>query len=432
MSLPTTTITGKVYTPKGVVATGGSIRCTLTHSAIVNDESSSSSEVVAGFMTFGIQATGDVETGMKLVPNDAMTPAGTCYRAFFTVLTPVAYAWEELWYVASTPDPVEVGDIARINVAPGLSIPAPFAGMNAYFGDGSDGDYSVPGGGLVLSRDWYYRDLTVPVGTTVSTNGYRLFVSGTLTVAGLIYWVPINGGNASGAIGGGTTPNLTAANLGAGTGGRGGGNGSTSGDGSAGVNQGSPINGMGGLGGIGGYGGGVTGPDRVGGIGGTAGAYGYQPFRSLSVYLSRLAATLIQSGAGGAGGGGGASTGDGASGGGGGAGGTGGGVIAIFAKTIVVSATGKIQANGGNGGNGAAATLGEGTGSGGGGGGASGGGGFLYLVYGSLTNSGTIAAAAGTPGNGGAGVGTGANGHVGYAGWPGRVVKINLTTGVFE
>jgi hypothetical protein len=55
------------------------------------------------------------------------------------------------------------------------------------FGDGLDGDVTIAADtGLI--RDMYYRNLTVNVGATLITNGYRVFVQEVLTLNGRIAW----------------------------------------------------------------------------------------------------------------------------------------------------------------------------------------------------------------------------------------------------
>jgi hypothetical protein len=58
---------------------------------------------------------------------------------------------------------------------------APGATFGAVFGSGADGDFTVSGE-AVLNHDTYYDNLTLPAGATLNTNGYRLFVAGTLTM----------------------------------------------------------------------------------------------------------------------------------------------------------------------------------------------------------------------------------------------------------
>lgn len=51
-----------------------------------------------------------------------------------------------------------------------------------FFGSGIDGDATLTGTGNVLGDDTYYDDLTLAPGAILNTNGYRLFVAGTLTL----------------------------------------------------------------------------------------------------------------------------------------------------------------------------------------------------------------------------------------------------------
>jgi len=49
------------------------------------------------------------------------------------------------------------------------------------FGDGSDGDVTITKSTFV-TRDMYYNNLTIESGQTFNPNGFRIFVSGTLTL----------------------------------------------------------------------------------------------------------------------------------------------------------------------------------------------------------------------------------------------------------
>jgi hypothetical protein len=49
-----------------------------------------------------------------------------------------------------------------------------------FFGSGSEGDTTLTGTGNLLAGDTYYDDLTLAPGAVLDTNGYRLFVAGTL------------------------------------------------------------------------------------------------------------------------------------------------------------------------------------------------------------------------------------------------------------
>lgn len=199
-----------------------------------------------------------------------------------------------------------------------------------------------------LSADLFCHDITVNAGITLSTNGYRVFASGTLNVLGE---VSNNGGDAGNAGGLGAHQGSVG----------GGGDGAFSALAQNGPNATAligvtPVAGTN----VGGRGG--TFFSFIGGLGGPvtvspSGTYDIN-YIPTWVTLEDLAGNLY---AGGSGGGAGGKVNPGAgSGGGGGA-----GVVAIYAKTL--TGTGVISANGGMGGGRAAATNNAGGGGGGGG-----------------------------------------------------------------
>lgn len=282
------------------------------------------------------------------------------------------------------------------------------------FADGSDGDVTIAAGTTTLTRDMYYHNLIV-TGTLV-TDGFRIFVSGTLSGAGTISW---------------GTPNNGAVGV---TGSAGGAGGAQSGSGAlknlAGV-QGSSsqdTNGAAGLAGnmgqagvAGGNGGGGT------GVGGIAGTFNKSTANALSVsslgrfginQKSDLTFESFKSATGGSGaaGGGGSSGTPGLGGGSGASGGT----VVIFVKTW--SGSFSITTVGGNGGAGSAASSNRG----GGGGGAGGNGGNTIVIYGTKTWTGTYTITGGTPGAGGSG-GSG-SGATGIAGASGVSVELAAST----
>lgn len=294
------------------------------------------------------------------------------------------------------------------------------------YGDGSDGDLTVTTD-VTLTADKYYHDLTINGGGSINPAGYRIFVSGTLTIGGASAGaIRRNGNNASGVTGG---TGLAAGYL---NGSVAGGNssGGESQPGTAGPGTTNSIGVTGALGGTGGTGGAGGAGNSESGISGGGSAVGTRTISNVKLIANWHLATLLDigttgstvkydngsgSGGGGWGGHGGGSyspDGAGVGGAGGGAGG-GGGIVAIYARSIVVNANGSIEAIGGAGANGQnggnASGIFQQGGGGGGGGGAGGTGGIIILVYNTLTNNGTISAAGGTPGNGGSG-GSGING----------------------
>ncbi len=231
----------------------------------------------------------------------------------------------------------------------------------AQFGTGADGSWTIAGD-VYLTSNKNYVDLTITPGSTLSTNGFTVYVSGTLLNQGRITDL-YSGGNG----------------------------------------------GSGGAGGRGGYG---T-PSHH------APESGYYPTLGGSAW--KPGGGSGGNGGGGGSGGGGAWRGngdyaaDGGNGGYGGAGGKGGGVVRINAATLsnwgVIEADGQPGQAGGAGYSGEYATFtwllwscdGAGGGGGGGGGGNGGAGGTVEIYYGTLVNSGAIHAYGGSGGTGGGG-----------------------------
>lgn len=268
------------------------------------------------------------------------------------------------------------------------------------YGDGEDGAVVISVN-TTLTRDMNYTDLTVNSGVTLNTGSYRIFVTGTLTLNGTI---SRSGNNASGTTGGAA---LADGYLkGSQAGGAGGGGGSDGSNGSPGGTGGSVTNSLGTTG----FAGGVGGDAGLGVVlfGGAAGAAGSWSIALVKLKVGVQLAELLDvtatgskikynnsSASGGGGGGAGGGGGSGNTGGNGGGAGSAGGIIAIYARTIVISATGSIVANGGNGAN---ATNGSAGAAACGGGGSAGNGGVIILTYNQLTNGGSITVTAGTKG----------------------------------
>lgn len=260
-------------------------------------------------------------------------------------------------------------------------IAAASKGGLSIFGDGSDGDITVnanpfTSGTLIvnneLKRDAFFNDLTINDTRILETNGYRVFVKGTLTNNGTIHRNGNNGANGTGDGGGAGGAALSAAALGssgiggdggtaaagryvAGGGGSGGGievivariivngsgvisvNGGDGGDGFEGSNTGGEVGGAGGsqgpsLGGAGGAGG-ATG-ETDGGAAGTI-TTAKSGGRSLPVAISGWETQGTPSRIKGGGGGGGGSIKDGTNGAGGGGGGGGGCLVLIYNSLTV-------------------------------------------------------------------------------------------------
>jgi hypothetical protein len=292
-------------------------------------------------------------------------------------------------------------------------------GAGGWYGDGSDGavtfngssTVTLPNGNTIvpssnvytLPRDISCTSITINVGVTVVTAGFRILCQGTLSNSGTISW---NGNNASGQTAGAA---LASGLLGGGGAGAQGGPISNPGNSASTVtNAYPPISATAATGGLGS---GIAGTTCAGGSGGGSGGVvsGGNGGALTVMGIVHGAATLPTAVSGrsadntqwnpSSGGGGGAGN-SGTGGGGGGGGGT----IVIAAGTF--AGTGTISANGGNGANG-------GTNGGGGGGG----GGIIIVVFGTGGGGQTI-----TANGGSAGTGSSAGG----AGGAGKVIPYNL------
>ena len=116
----TTTIQGKIVLPDGTVATSGKIVAQLSTSGSTPDTTTAEDENVGGREIGSIGATGDVT--MVLVPNDAITPTGTYYEVRISVKAPIRATWVEKWSITTSPDPIDIGAITRLEIAPGIVV----------------------------------------------------------------------------------------------------------------------------------------------------------------------------------------------------------------------------------------------------------------------------------------------------------------------
>jgi len=228
-----------------------------------------------------------------------------------------------------------------------------------WFGTGVDGDHTVVGAEIML-RDRFYRNLTIKAGGSLRTLGFRLYVSGKLTieVGGLLHNSGEDGQNGADAIAGfsralGGNGAPTTNMLG---GGKGGDGGFDDQDGLPGQTvteypAAEPIKNAGN---------GGNGTSGVGGAGGTSiPQFGFGTYMISTMVMGSFVS-------GGPGGGGGAGNDGGGDVGFGGGGGGGGGTMMVSAKTID-AAPSTIASLGGKGGDGASDGAGGGVGGGGGG-----------------------------------------------------------------
>jgi len=239
------------------------------------------------------------------------------------------------------------------------------------FGDGSDGSATVSGN-ITLTEDKYYTDLDV--GATIDANGYRIFISGTLTMqaSGKITNNGGDGGNGGVEDGGSRGAKASEGTLrGGALGGLGGSsdfNGGTGGSADPCINSNN--------GSAGGAGQTLSGGTPAGSGGSASGATVKKTnfahtdpsvlFTMRDLYgVDDTPKTIRPSCGGGGGGGGGGKASDGH---GGGGGGGGGGFVVVGAKTITLNSGAKFEAKGGAGGNGYTGSGADGDGGGGGGG----------------------------------------------------------------
>lgn len=355
---------------------------------------------------------------------------------------------------------VPLATSGTITYLPDGSLYSPTQLIPGFFGDGSDGA-STTAGTVTLNRDYYFTNYTIATGTTVITNGFRVFVNGTFTNNGTIHNDGITG------IAGGNAPNINnsinrlggGAMSGAATSTNGftsaspfaaffpagswGASGSHGGDGQDGGGGSGNVTGATGTVGVIGFNeflcrmtslAGTSGPGGVGtrkgsptypiaatgSVASTCSSFASYSRSSIGIenflqagYASATSQTLGSSAAGGASGSGGgttlsASTCAAAGGGGGGSGGGGGGVLYIAAKTFINHGTIRSKGGaGGAGGTGGSVTTGgtcsTSAGAGGGGGGGGGGlGGFVILIAYSYSSDGTVSSVGGSGGSGGA------------------------------
>lgn len=290
------------------------------------------------------------------------------------------------------------------------------------YGDGSDGTVtcdgstsvvgmSLSGSTYTLTRDVYFKNITINDSITLITNGYRIFISVALVVGnGASGNINYNAASAAGYLSAPAVPGSGAPSVINGT--------PTSGGNGAAV-----VNSITGIAGANGGQGGVSSGTPI--TGGAAGTGGTATVSNVKLIANWHLATLLDISSSGStvkftasaaagGGGSGAQRGNsGAITGAGGNGGLNGGIVAIYAKSITLNAGSIISANATNGGNGSTGSQG------GGGGGGGGNGGILVIVYNIIVNNGTMSVNAGTGGIAAAGTsggGAGTNGNNGSAG----------------
>lgn len=116
-AVETTRIQGKVIAPDGSAVTGGKIVCELSTQASALDPALGQMVRIGSRYAAAISATGEVD--FTLVPNDVTTPE-TTYSCRLSISGPAAASWTETWLVASSPDPIAIGAVERVDQVPSL------------------------------------------------------------------------------------------------------------------------------------------------------------------------------------------------------------------------------------------------------------------------------------------------------------------------
>lgn len=144
MPIPQVSITGKVLGPDGNGVAGGTIAAALSVPGTVRDSSGNFDQRVGGVQKFPIGVDGSV-AGLTLVPNDAITPAGSFYTV--TITLPNGILWVELWQLV-TGTPLEIGDVTIIGAQPvGLELALPSRPATPFAASAIRGHmYLIPGG----------------------------------------------------------------------------------------------------------------------------------------------------------------------------------------------------------------------------------------------------------------------------------------------
>jgi hypothetical protein len=293
--------------------------------------------------------------------------------------------------------------------------PIGFSNAAGVFGDGSDGNLTISSGVTSLTRDMYYNNVTISGSAQINTNGFRLFVAGTLNIANApaaaIYAGPAGTTVALGVTPMQSTPTSTDWGQTPGAGG----------NGAVGKAPTTPYM-LGGLGGQGGAGDAGLGSGYAGGA--QAGSQLNLPRLILASILAQLSPLQPTGGGPGAGGGGVTTSGYY-----GGAGAYGGLPLLVFAAAInrgSSTATNALQSYGGTGQTGTNIAA-RGTGGGGGGGG-----GPVIVIYGALIGSAATNALLSEGGPGGNGGTATTVGYGGQGGGSGPILLGNATSGAFS
>lgn len=388
----------------GISQSSGSVGVAIAGGVLIDGVDNNQTGLVAGITYYASSTSGALGTATTSAAIGQARSSSSIYLAPYFTNLPTSDQKAALLGTSGTPSVTN-----KYVTSSGLG-----TYFSAYFGNGSDGNVTISAT-TTLTRDMYYNNLTV--NNTLITDGYKIFVAGTISGTSTITWGVANAGSNGGSGGAG------AGGIASGSGklkNLGGGAGNYVGGGAAnGFAATTSTNGIGVSGGLGGS----TG-SSAGGTGGTVTASApFGQFSFLTIFgvdfsSSNTLLSYVSSGGGGGGGGG---TNSGGTGGGGGGGGTSGGIVYIFANNWAGSST--ISVIGGAGGLGG---TGVGSNANGGAGGGGGGGGVSVVIYANKTWTGSYLLTGGVGGNGGSPAGGGSTGGNGVAGSTGTSYEINI------
>jgi hypothetical protein len=157
----------------------GTLRSHLTYSNVV---STVCLFLLLGGVAYAADALAPNSVGTKQLKNGAVT-GKKINKKVLTELTKVVKSFSPR--TPGTPGPTGPKGNAGAKGDPGApGTPGmPGVGVGAIFGSGEDGDKTVAANEVLsLHRDTYYEDLTLEENADLDPNGYRVFVSGTLTM----------------------------------------------------------------------------------------------------------------------------------------------------------------------------------------------------------------------------------------------------------
>lgn len=109
MAVETTRIVGSVILPGVQVASAARLTISLTQPGTAPD---GALQRVVSTEPVVVRADASGAFDFALIPNDVITPAGTRWRVDVALLAGGCWTW--YWDLASSPDPIDIGDIPRV------------------------------------------------------------------------------------------------------------------------------------------------------------------------------------------------------------------------------------------------------------------------------------------------------------------------------